>query len=324
MRYLTIAGCALLLSSLLTPANIAQQPPPPPPPAPEPAVAAPAPETPATTETAAPAAEEALPACTDCHDAMKAFGSNPHGIGKAKKDVIPNALCETCHGPGKEHILNGGDKTKIYKPAGVEGANKTCLTCHDTTTDRTSRRGGMHANSAAVNCLTCHSIHNGDAHTEHLLAASEMKLCSTCHATQVSSFRNQPYAHRLGRGGMECDSCHEPHGRPGRDSLRLSRAGEVPCLTCHADKRGPHVFEHGALAIGDCTTCHAPHGSPNPKRLTRSTVAQLCIECHSPAATATLGSQPPSFHDLTSPRYRNCTTCHVAIHGSNRDPQLLK
>ena len=58
--------------------------------------------------------------------------------------------------------------------------------------------------------------------------------------------------------------------------------------------------------------------------LKRATVAQLCIECHSPLTTGTLGSQPPSFHNLRLPRYQNCTTCHVAVHGSNRDPQLLK
>lgn len=71
-------------------------------------------------------------------------------------------------------------------------------------------------------------------------------------------------------------------------------------------------------------SCHLPHGSVNPKQLTRANVYQLCLECHSPIAGGTLGSQPPSFHNLTSARYQNCTTCHVAIHGSNRDPQLLK
>jgi len=284
-------------------------------------------QTPPATTTAPPAATEeaALPSCTDCHDVMKPFATNPHAFGKVKKDApIPNSLCETCHGDGKEHILNGGDKTKIFKPVGLEGSNKTCMTCHDTATDRITRHGGMHSNSVAVNCLTCHSIHNGDAHSQHLLAKNELALCSNCHSTQVASFRYQPYAHRLGRGGMECDSCHEPHGRPGRESLRLTRAGEAPCLNCHADKRGPYVFQHGALAIGECTTCHEPHGSANPKRLKRATVLAVCIECHSPTGTGTLGSQPPSFHDITSPRYRNCTTCHVAIHGSNRDPQLLK
>jgi hypothetical protein len=33
---------------------------------------------------------------------------------------------------------------------------------------------------------------------------------------------------------------------------------------------------------------------------------------------------PPSFHNLNSPTYRNCTTCHVMIHGSNFDRLFLK
>jgi DmsE family decaheme c-type cytochrome len=248
---------------------------------------------------------------------------SPHG--KAPKgEAIPNAVCESCHGPGKAHIEGGGDKTLIVKPQGQSGSNKVCLSCHDIATDRVSRHTGMHANSAMVNCLTCHSIHKFEPRVPHLLATRQLSLCAMCHSTQVASFRNKPYAHRLGRGGMECSSCHEPHGRPGRESLRTTRAGEMPCLGCHVEKRGPFVFQHAAGVAGDCITCHEQHGSNNPKMLKRATVAQLCIECHSPITTGTLGSQPPSFHNLSQPRYQNCTTCHVAVHGSNRDPQLLR
>ncbi len=291
---------------------------------PAPATHATPPATPPTAAAAAPAEPAAVPACTDCHDGMKAIASTTHAFGLAKKGEVPGEVCTTCHEDGKAHIESGGEKDKIYKPAGLAGANKTCMTCHDTATDRMSRHGGVHANSAAVNCLTCHSIHSTEAHAPHLLAKKQLALCDTCHMTQVASFRNKPYAHRLGRGGMECASCHEPHGLAGKDNLRLTRAGELPCLSCHADKRGPFVFQHGANAIGDCMTCHEPHGSSNPKQLKRAAVASLCLECHSPLGGTTLGSQPPSFHNLNSPRYRNCTTCHVAVHGSNRDPQLLK
>lgn len=265
----------------------------------------------------------ATPSCGDCHDQAKAFAANPHGRGKAVKDVIPNAVCENCHGDGTAHIEGGGDKEKIFKPAGRSGADG-CLACHELGSDRISRHAGMHANSAAVNCLTCHSMHASAPRELHLLAKNQLALCSTCHATQVSSFRNKPYAHRIGRGGMDCSSCHEPHGRPAAESLRTTSAGEMPCLNCHAGKRGPFVFQHGAVAVGDCLTCHEAHGSSNPKRLKRANVAQLCIECHSPIGGDTLGSQPPSFHNLSNPRYLNCTTCHVAIHGSNRSPLLLK
>jgi DmsE family decaheme c-type cytochrome len=284
------------------------------------------PEPAATTETAAPAPEaEATPLCSDCHeDQARTWGANPHAQGQARKGAVANASCESCHGDGKAHAEAGGDTSLIYKPEGLAGANKTCLSCHDVNSDRISRHGGMHANSAGVNCLTCHSIHHSEPHAPHLLSRPQSQLCSSCHATQSASLRNKPYAHRLGRGGMECSSCHEPHGRPGRENVRKTETREMACLSCHSDKRGPFVFEHGANATRDCTTCHEAHGSSNPRQLKRATVAQLCLECHSPTHPGTVGSQPPSFHNLSLPRYQNCTTCHVAIHGSHRDPQLLK
>lgn len=296
-------------------------------PAGEPKAAAPAAQQPAPAATQAAAAEAAPagPACGDCHaDQAKSLASTRHAWGKAHKNEVPNSVCESCHGDGQAHIEGGGDKAKIYKPAGLAGANKTCLTCHDTPTDRISRHGGMHANSATVNCLTCHSIHSSEPRSPHLLTQPQLALCATCHSTQAATFRNKPYAHHIGRAGIECSSCHEPHGRPGRNALRTTSTGEAPCLACHTDKRGPFVFQHGSVAIGECITCHEPHGSSNAKMLKRATVQQLCIECHSPVTGTTLGSQPPSFHNLTDPRFQNCTTCHVAIHGSNRDPQLLK
>lgn len=290
----------------------------------QPAAAKPAADQPAAAAKAAD--EQAAASCTDCHaDQGKAFAANPHAQQVKAKGEVPNAVCESCHGNGTAHIENGGDKTKIYLPRGREGADKTCLTCHDKSTDRIARHGGMHSNSASVNCLTCHSIHSAEAKSEHLLVRKEVDLCNNCHASQVASFRNKPYAHRIGNGVMECSSCHEPHGRPGRDSVKQTASGEIACVGCHSDKRGLYVFPHGANSVGDCTSCHETHGSSNPMQLKRATVASLCIECHSPLGdVATLASQPPSFHNLSLARYQNCTTCHVAIHGSNRSPQLLK
>jgi hypothetical protein len=142
------------------------------PPAPEQTTTqAPAPAQ-ATPPAAAPAPAEAtaLPACTDCHDAMKAIASTAHAHGQAKKGEVPNAVCESCHGDGKAHIEGGGDKEKIFKPVGLLGSNKTCLTCHDVATDKVSRHAGVHANSATVTCLTCHSIHTPEVHAAHLLS----------------------------------------------------------------------------------------------------------------------------------------------------------
>lgn len=267
-------------------------------------------------------AQEETARCSDCHDQAKAFVSNPHARGQLEKGEVPNAVCESCHGDGAAHIEAGGDKEKIVVPRGLTGAEDTCRTCHDLTTNRRSHSSGAHANSEKVHCLTCHSIHSAQEQA-YLVARPQLELCAACH-TQPASFRNKPYTHRLRRGGLSCTSCHDPHARPGRDNLKVTAGGELPCLGCHTDKRGPFVFAHGGAAIGDCMNCHQPHGSNNPKQLTRAHVFQLCLECHSPIGGDTLGSQPPAFHNLNSPRYRNCTTCHVAIHGSHRSPQLLK
>jgi DmsE family decaheme c-type cytochrome len=331
MKPHALAGVALLSVALLLGAPALSQTPATPTVEPQ-TTTQPAAETPPEEQPAPPAEAaqeaapeaEAAPLCSDCHDQAATFHANPHARGRASKGVVANELCTSCHGDGTAHIEAGGDPTLIYKPVGLEGSNKTCLSCHDVATDRVSHHAGVHANSSAVNCLTCHSIHNATPRSPHLLLKPQSALCSSCHATQSSSLRNKPFAHRIGRGGMECSSCHEPHGRPGRENVLKARTGEMACVNCHAAKRGPHVFEHGGSAIGDCTTCHQPHGSSNPKQLKRATVAQLCLECHSPIGPGTLGSQPPSFHNLSLPRYQNCTTCHVAVHGSNRDPQLLK
>ena len=240
------------------------------------------------------------------------------------KPGAESAACSACHGAGAKHMESSGeDKSDIRVFRGRAGA-EFCVTCHTSSKEHASFQSSVHASTEAVNCLTCHSVHSPEPKAPYLLTKKPSALCAGCHPTQTASFRNKPFAHRLGRGGMECTSCHDPHGRAGEKALKLTRVGEMPCVNCHAEKRGPFVFEHVNGVVGNCMSCHEPHGSSNNKRLTRARVDRLCVECHSTLSAATLGSQPPSFHNLSLPRYQNCTTCHTAVHGSNLSPQLLK
>ena len=299
MRPLTTGGLALLLLFGLSPGKAA----------------------------GAPAGTEATTvSCAECHDQAKAFANNPHARGKTtKQGEVPNAVCTPCHGNGELHIEAGGDKGKIFVLKGRCGS-ETCLDCHDQTKGCKSMHSDKHANSEGVNCLSCHTIHGSLLVGKSLLAKKELDLCGSCHESQAAVFRNKPYGHRIGRGGMECSTCHAPHQstNAGCEITKKTKSGESICVSCHAEKKGPFVFPHMAGAIGDCMTCHEPHASNNPHRLKRATVSQLCLECHSPIKGGTLGSQPPSFHNLLTARYQNCTTCHTAIHGSNRSPQLVK
>jgi DmsE family decaheme c-type cytochrome len=255
--------------------------------------------------------------CATCHDELAAeFQNNIHGIA-----ARGGPTCVSCHGDGTEHMDEGGDPSLIQVPRGARGA-AGCLTCHANTKKMFSMRS-VHADTE-VHCDSCHSIHGADRGQSALLSQETTSLCASCHPGPVNSFR-RPYGHRLDLGGLDCVSCHNPHGGAGEYSLNVDRAGDGPCVSCHAEKRGPFAFPHVSGIAGDCMSCHQPHGSTNPMALTRPRVDQLCLECHSRIVPPdTFGSQTPSSHDLFDPRYRNCTTCHVAIHGSNTSPALLK
>ena len=240
--------------------------------------------------------------CAVCHeDIVAQFETTAHSISGRG---VPS--CATCHTNGQMHMEEGGDPSWIEIPAGADG-EQLCIECHQQIHTMFSSRSAH--SDTAIYCGSCHSIHGDDCDNHFLLADQPNPLCATCHLAQGNSFR-RPYGHRLDRGGLQCVSCHNPHGGPAR-------------LT--AEKRGPFAFPHVTGIAGDCMSCHQPHGSSNPMALTRSRVDQLCLECHSRVGgTDTFGSQTPSSHDLFSPRYRNCTVCHVAIHGSNLSPALLK
>jgi DmsE family decaheme c-type cytochrome len=271
-----------------------------------------------------------LPAmpCADCHDTLAAaFASNPHARALGRQTDL-SLVCESCHAGGPEHVDQGGDPSLISIPKGAAGP-KTCLSCHGGKGLNDIEAKSVHT-VAGVYCTDCHSIHGAPPLRHALLREGGSTLCVSCHPDIRSAFL-EPNTHHMdvtvnggSSGGMQCYSCHNPHGQRSTYSLKEDADGGLVCLSCHTDKRGPFVFSHVVGVAGNCLSCHEPHGSVNSDLLIRSTVDSLCLECHTTLPAGLLGSQPPSFHDLTTARYRNCTTCHVAVHGSNSSPTLLR
>jgi DmsE family decaheme c-type cytochrome len=91
------------------------------------------------------------------------------------------------------------------------------------------------------------------------------------------------------------------------------------CYTCHADKRGPFLWEHQPVSE-DCTLCHKPHGSAQAGML-KQRPPFLCQQCHGaqghPSVPGLPGGVPgggnPSVYLLGS----GCANCHSQVHGSN-------
>jgi len=247
--------------------------------------------------------------CAMCHeDEAAAFAAGPHARAMAKIDTaVLDSSCVACHGPATEHIDDPTTENINRQPA--PGA---CLGCHPGRESMTDISASAHVRNG-VACLDCHGTGHTELKTDHMLTSAPHKLCAECHLSESGAFQ-MPYAHRDGTRPFECTNCHSLHGnnRQGRLAMMDSRG---VCLDCHTEKAGPFVYPHPPQQVNGCINCHMPHGSPNPKQLARHRVTALCLECH---------TDVPSFHDVSSPRYQSCQNCHTAIHGSNRDPRLMK
>jgi DmsE family decaheme c-type cytochrome len=285
----------------------------------------------------APAAAAASPAyvgsetCQACHeDIYNAFQKSPHHEVEtdAKRGWKGNA-CESCHGSAVKHVesLSAADIRNPGKMAAA-AADKICLSCHLNQPTQAGRLESSHMKDQ-VSCTTCHKIHaNGPAGLVARTPATVNELCAGCHANVWAQFK-RPSHHRLPEGAMSCVDCHNPHGSVKPGMGQIFAANETGCLRCHGDKRGPFTYEHAPVRFEGCAACHEPHGSANPRMLTRQEVRFVCLECHSnlpviPNTNSALGVVAPSFHDLRTPRYQNCTVCHQKIHGSYVDRNLLR
>lgn len=274
-------------------------------------------QAPAAPRQQAPAGEYAGTAvCLDCHADKEAdYKAQLHG--KTANPRTPAAVqgCESCHGPGKKHAEdpeNFAGMVRFSKGPPRE-TNAACLTCH-ARSNHALWQGSAH-DARTLSCSTCHSIHDAKSPKAQLKTTTEMETCATCHKQQVTKQIRSTHM-PLREGMMTCSTCHNPHGSTNVKQLRQGNWINESCVSCHADKRGPFLFEHAA-GRESCVTCHDPHGSSND-RLLVAKLPMLCQRCH-------IGTRHPSTIydqvavDQRSNRIigRGCVNCHSQIHGSN-------
>jgi DmsE family decaheme c-type cytochrome len=282
-------------------------------------VAAPkGPETAATTTAPAPGyvGEET---CLTCHeDQKKGYHGSPHARAANPRTPAAKQGCESCHGPGQAHVDGGGDKTRIKNPATMtlRDANAMCQTCHNRST-HDNYAGGKH-DQRNVGCVTCHSVHAPKSETKQLKTETQQETCVQCHRKEVNKVHKSSHmpVGDKNLGKMECTTCHNPHGSQNVKMLKEGTSITEACASCHAEKRGPFLFEH-AVGRESCVTCHDAHGSNNERMLVAK-LPMLCQRCHIHSR------HPATVYDATQVTAKSnrlvgraCVNCHQMIHGSN-------
>ncbi len=254
--------------------------------------------------------------CKACHSAVvESFGLNIHGKSAKFMEGTEAASCESCHTNSEKHVKSGL-KEDIISPdkMSAQDINSSCLQCHSQDKHTFAWAGGEHDKNN-VSCLSCHSQHHSKSEENMLASLTTEETCLRCHSdVRKAMHQRSTHLFRTEQRNMKvgCTSCHNPHGGEGDKMLTETTANNT-CYGCHAEKRGPFLWEHAPVRE-NCMSCHSPHGSNNAKLLTaRSHMS--CQQCHIhmlPRHSTTAG-KPLDIWSLN----RGCVNCHSQIHGSN-------
>ena len=276
--------------------------------------------------------------CTRCHDEEDDYpvleiAKSKHG-GASK---ITGMTCTTCHGESDRHVNKPADATERPKPDRVFGRKgervtpaavreQPCLSCHGSDRHLAFWESGRHKTND-IACDGCHLIHpaktpplrkDNPSITPFVTTERQLQYetCTACHK-QGRSQLLKPSHHPIIEGKLACTDCHNPHGAL---SPSMVKAETIPqlCTSCHAEKRGPFVWEHPPVSE-NCLTCHNSHGA-NHARLLMEKPPNVCQDCHDASQhPGTIYDASGSWTGSKNTRLiaRGCTNCHNMIHGSN-------
>ena len=125
-------------------------------------------------------------------------------------------------------------------PTPVEKRNAMCLTCH-TKGARLFWQGSAHE-SRDVRLHNCHKVMEDVSPRHQLAKETEIETCGTCHIQKRAQTMRSSHM-PIREGKMTCTSCHNPHGTVTPALLKEPSLNDT-CFTCHAEKRGPFLWNH--------------------------------------------------------------------------------
>ena len=240
-------------------------------------------------------------ACYSCHTVSEngnEVGAIPAsgGWNVVEDEAYHDVQCESCHGPGLEHVEAPDAGTEPLAHAGMATQAASCAACHS----------GEHQPFAEQWAETGHA----DLEANEEPGTNVSSGCVSCHEGKVALRRfagDDPDFVEKSTGERfppaVCTTCHDPHGSPNSKMLRAPI--DVPeltvnlCMQCHfrgtkpggsfsnstatTTKRGAHAAQ-GAVLLGE-QAGYIPRGfvyDTNAVHTTHASTAnpRLCAGCH--------------------------------------------
>jgi len=254
----------------------------------------------------------AQPFCETCHS-VNSRGNQAYakvGYDSVKSDLYHDVQCESCHGPGLNHVKNPTITANRPIPSILiypnVTTNATVLTAADTAAVVNSGCGGCHEAAGPSQTHNYLKEWLSSRHGQLRQSQAANVSCQPCHEAKgaLAAWGVNTLYKELGTSTLlpqNCVVCHDPHGSAkGADGKPLEGQLRFPidepviernlCTHCHNrtsepsanNSRGPHGSQGGVVfgtagyfppgTVYDTTAILTTHGSSaNPR---------LCAGCH--------------------------------------------
>ncbi|MFW6330996.1 MAG: cytochrome c3 family protein [Gemmatimonadota bacterium] len=275
---------------------------------------------------AAPLAGQNAIDCERCHGEAELLRQHVESLDAARTLLVPERMIE-----GSAHAgMSCADCHSGFRrfPHPAAATTESCASCHEEA--YADWQSGLHSGTAdteAVGCVECHSVHAvlpADSLREGAAVRAMSETCTGCHETQ----RLPADAHHQDHAG--CYACHNPHGVLAPDDPESWMAPlnqpEV-CGACHDSVAtvyagGAHAralrsgtWEATDAAPPTCTSCHGAHPVAGSGDVPFEEAAvERCEACHEWAAETYRGTYHGKAAELGSNVAATCAECHGA-HG---------
>jgi len=264
--------------------------------------------------------------------------------GRAIQDKTKTEVgvgCESCHGPGREHVLGKGDVSKIVS---TTDPTLSCAGCHSGNNQDAKGvrypvgyRPGMKIEDVAGFVAIKHDPNTSPSAQHHKGAVGQWAVTGHANATNLLAEHGESYLNRqecikchstaaglmiaegktfvaskdMVNDGVSCVACHDPHGSPIENSLKMEP--QALCLSCHSVARGGAPVKQ----IGTTRAPHSPQGDMlqgisaidvAPTKGAHSEVT--CVECHMTEGNHQMGVVKPA-DVIGTTRKDSCSACHT-------------